>query len=74
MTQDPMLNPRGAGTVLETKQACVTLGGVGPRGTTTMTSALLGTLSPDARSRPEFFTPAGAEPANCNARRPKGEQ
>jgi GTP cyclohydrolase IA len=37
----------------------MTLRGVRALGTTTITSALLGTLRAEARSRSEFFAPAG---------------
>ena len=53
------LNPRGAGVVLEAEHACMTLRGVRALGTTTVTSALLGALRVDARSRSEFFALAG---------------
>jgi GTP cyclohydrolase IA len=53
------LNPRGAGVVLEAEHACMTLRGVRALGTTTVTSALLGALRADARSRSEFFALAG---------------
>jgi GTP cyclohydrolase I len=53
------LSPRGAGVVLEAEHACMTLRGVRALGTTTITSALLGTLRVDARSRSEFFALAG---------------
>jgi GTP cyclohydrolase IA len=53
------LNPRGAGVVLEAEHACMTLRGVRAVGTTTVTSALLGALRADARSRSEFFALAG---------------
>jgi GTP cyclohydrolase I len=53
------LNPRGAGVVLEAEHACMTLRGVRALGATTITSALLGTLRADARSRSEFFALAG---------------
>jgi GTP cyclohydrolase IA len=53
------LNPRGAGVVLEAEHACMTLRGVRALGTTTITSALLGALRADARSRSEFFALAG---------------
>jgi GTP cyclohydrolase I len=45
--------------VLEAEHACMTLRGVRAIGTTTITSALLGTLRVDARSRSEFFALAG---------------
>jgi GTP cyclohydrolase I len=53
------LSPRGAGVVLEAEHACMTLRGVRALGTTTVTSALLGALRVDARSRSEFFALAG---------------
>ena len=53
------LNPRGADVVLEAEPACMTLRGVRALGTTTVTSALLGALRADARSRSEFFALAG---------------
>jgi GTP cyclohydrolase I len=54
------LRPRGAGVVLEAEHTCMTLRGVRALGSTTVTSALLGTLRDDARSRAEFFALAGA--------------
>jgi GTP cyclohydrolase I len=53
------LNPRGAGVVLEAEHACTTAPGVRARGATTVTSALLGALRADVRSRSEFFALAG---------------
>ena len=53
------LNPRGAGVVLEAEHACMTLRGVRALGTKTVTSAMLGALRADARSRSEFFALAG---------------
>src|SRR5215469_5280744 len=53
------LRPRGAGVVLEAEHSCMTLRGVRATGATTMTSALLGSLRTDARSRAEFFALAG---------------
>jgi GTP cyclohydrolase IA len=49
------LNPRGAGVVMEAEHTCMTLRGVQARGSTTVTSALLGTLRDDARCRAEFL-------------------
>jgi len=49
------LSPRGAGAVLEAEHTCMTLRGVRATGSTTITSALLGTLRTDARSRAEFL-------------------
>jgi GTP cyclohydrolase IA len=53
------LRPRGAGVVLEAEHSCMTLRGVRAIGAKTVTSALLGTLRDDARSRAEFFALAG---------------
>jgi GTP cyclohydrolase IA len=60
------LRPRGAGVVLEAGHTCMTQRGVRALGATTVTSALLGTLRTDPRSRAEFFAlarvPASPEP------------
>jgi GTP cyclohydrolase IA len=53
------LRPRGAGVVLEAEHSCMTLRGVRATGSTTVTSALLGSLRTDERSRAEFFALAG---------------
>src|SRR5882724_5494264 len=45
------LRPRGAGVVLEAEHTCMTLRGVRALGSTTVTSALAGTLRADPRSR-----------------------
>jgi GTP cyclohydrolase IA len=52
---------RGTGVVLEAEHTCMTLRGVRARGSTTITSALLGTLRADARSRAEFLALAGVQ-------------
>ena len=49
------LRPRGIGVVLEAEHTCMTQRGVRALGATTVTSALLGTLRTDSRSRAEFF-------------------
>jgi GTP cyclohydrolase I len=49
------LQPRGAGVVIEAEHMCMTLRGVRAGGTSTITSALLGTLREDPRSRAEFL-------------------
>jgi GTP cyclohydrolase I len=49
------LSPAGVGVVVEAEHTCMTIRGVQAAGTTTVTSALLGTLRDDARSRQEFF-------------------
>jgi GTP cyclohydrolase I len=53
------LGPRGAGVVLEAEHSCMTQRGVRALGSKTVTSALLGTLRDDPRSRAEFFALAG---------------
>jgi GTP cyclohydrolase I len=52
---DSHLKPRGVGVVLHAEHSCMTLRGVQARGSTTVTSALLGTLRNDPRSRAEFL-------------------
>jgi GTP cyclohydrolase I len=52
---DANLHPRGAGVVMEAEHTCMTQRGVRALGATTVTSALLGTLRTDPRSRAEFF-------------------
>jgi GTP cyclohydrolase IA len=52
---DANLRPRGVGVVLEAEHTCMTMRGVRAVGATTVTSALLGTLRTDPRSRAEFF-------------------
>ncbi|KQV08439.1 GTP cyclohydrolase [Leifsonia sp. Root112D2] len=53
------LSPRGVGVVLEAEHMCMSLRGVQVAGTTTVTSALHGTIRDDARARSEFFALAG---------------
>lgn len=52
---DQHLRPRGVGVVLRAEHTCMTLRGVQAKGATTVTSALLGTLRDDARTRGEFL-------------------
>jgi GTP cyclohydrolase I len=52
---DANLRPRGVGVVLEAEHTCMTQRGIRSHGATTVTSALLGTLRTDPRSRAEFF-------------------
>jgi GTP cyclohydrolase I len=54
------LRAQGVGVVLEAEHSCMTLRGVRAHGSRTVTSALLGTLRTDPRSRAEFFALAGA--------------
>jgi GTP cyclohydrolase IA len=56
---DANLRPRGVGVVLEAEHTCMTQRGIRALGATTVTSALLGTLRSDPRSRAEFFALAG---------------
>ena len=53
------LRATGVGVVLEAEHSCMTLRGVRAHGAKTITSALLGTLRADPRSRAEFFALAG---------------
>jgi GTP cyclohydrolase I len=53
------LSPRGVGVVIEAEHMCMTLRGVQVSGTTTITSALQGTLREDPRSRAEFLALTG---------------
>ncbi len=53
------LRPRAAGVVIDAEHTCMTLRGVQATGSRTVTSALLGTLRDDARSRQEFFALTG---------------
>ncbi|MDQ1006086.1 GTP cyclohydrolase I [Streptomyces sp. V4I23] len=53
------LEPKGVGVVIQAEHTCMTLRGVQATGTTTMTSALLGVLRSDARSRSEFLALTG---------------
>jgi GTP cyclohydrolase I len=63
---DANLHPRGAGVVLEAGHTCMSQRGIRAHGATTVTSALLGTLRTDPRSRAEFFAlarvPTSPEP------------
>ncbi len=52
---DANLRPRGVGVVMEAEHTCMTQRGIRALGATTVTSALLGTLRTDPRSRAEFF-------------------
>jgi GTP cyclohydrolase IA len=52
---EDMLAPRGVGVVLEAEHLCMSLRGVHKPGTRTVTSALLGCVRNDARTREEFL-------------------
>jgi GTP cyclohydrolase IA len=55
------LHPRGTGVVLEAEHTCMTVRGVRARGSTTVTSALAGTLRDDASARAEFYALTGVQ-------------
>ena len=60
------LRPRGVGVVIEAEHLCMTMRGVRAGGISTITSALLGALREDPRSRAEFLaltTPTPSTPA-----------
>ncbi len=59
---EQVLEPRGVGVVLEAEHLCMSLRGVRKPGARTVTSALLGTLRDDARTRAEFLALAGQGP------------
>jgi GTP cyclohydrolase I len=52
---DDQLAPTGVGIVMQAEHTCMTVRGVAARGSTTVTSTLLGALRDDARSRSEFL-------------------
>jgi GTP cyclohydrolase I len=52
---DTHLRPKGVGVVVEAEHTCMTLRGVTAHGSTTITSALLGLVRDDARTRAEFL-------------------
>lgn len=63
---DANLQPKGVGVVIQAEHTCMTLRGVQATGSSTVTSALLGALREDARSRQEFLAlthgvPGGAK-------------
>ncbi len=53
------LRPKGVGVVVEAEHLCMSLRGVQKTGTRTTTSALLGLLRDDARTRQEFLALVG---------------
>ena len=52
---DDHVHPKGVGVVLEAEHLCMTLRGVGARGAKTTTSALIGLVREDPRTRQEFL-------------------
>ena len=52
---DEQLEPRGVGVILEAEHMCMAIRGVRAPGSRTTTSALLGALRSDARTRQEFL-------------------
>ena len=50
------LAPRGVGVVIEAEHLCMSLRGVRAGGSRTTTSALLGLMRDDARTRAEFLS------------------
>jgi GTP cyclohydrolase I len=52
---DGNLAPRGVGVVVRAEHSCMTLRGVEAHGAETVTSALLGSVRDDARTRAEFL-------------------
>jgi len=56
---DAHLSPKGVGVVLEAEHLCMSLRGVQKPGTHTVTSALLGLVRDDARTRQEFLSLTG---------------
>ncbi len=56
------LEPKGVGVVLEAEHTCMALRGVRKHGSRTITSALLGCVRSDARTRQEFLSLATRQP------------
>src|ERR687885_1835526 len=56
---DEHLQPKGVGVVLEAEHMCMSLRGVQKPGARTVTSALLGHVRDDARTRQEFLALTG---------------
>jgi len=52
---DEVLKPQGVGVVIEAEHSCMTLRGVDVPGASLTTSALLGVIRDDARTREEFL-------------------
>jgi GTP cyclohydrolase I len=56
---EEQLDPRGVGVVIEAEHMCMTLRGVQKAGASTVTSALLGRVRDDSRTRSEFLALTG---------------
>jgi GTP cyclohydrolase I len=56
---DEHLQPKGVGVVIEAEHTCMTLRGVRAVGSSTITSALIGAVREDPRTRQEFLALAG---------------
>ncbi|MDA8286634.1 MAG: GTP cyclohydrolase I FolE [Actinomycetota bacterium] len=56
------LHPKGVGVVVEAEHACMSLRGVRAAGSMTVTSALVGIVRDDERTRAEFFSLVGCRP------------
>ena len=56
---DEHLRPKGVGVVLEAEHLCMSLRGVQKAGSRTVTSALLGRIRDDGRTRQEFLAMTG---------------
>jgi GTP cyclohydrolase I len=56
---DSQLRPKGVGVVIEAEHTCMTLRGALAAGSSTVTSAMLGRLRTDVRTRQEFLAVAG---------------
>jgi len=57
---DAHLRPRGVGVVIEAEHLCMSLRGVQKAGARTVTSALLGLVRDDPRTRQEFLSLTGS--------------
>ncbi|MEZ0165139.1 GTP cyclohydrolase I FolE [Kineococcus sp. LSe6-4] len=57
---DEELQPQGVGVVLDAEHLCMSVRGVRATGATTRTSAMLGRMRSDARTRAEFLALTGA--------------
>jgi GTP cyclohydrolase I len=59
---DDELRPKGVGVLMEAEHMCMSVRGVRAPGTTTTTSAVLGTVRDDGRTRNEFLSLAARRP------------